>query len=162
MKFFRSILVAAALLFASSIGEVDAQSQALKSFAYVSSGCTTSPATLLVFDGAGHWKMGSGTDMAAPGAGSFPSGNFFVREVSLKVLSGSASTWVIIGHSGANGDWITGASTIGDPAQSIVFPSDAAPLFMAGASPLEYFDVHTSSCDGSISVAVKISTVPAP
>ena len=151
-----SFLLAAALFSTSLAQSSFAQTQALKSFAYASSGCTSTPSPLLTFNGTANWQMGVGSGMAGPGAGVFPTGNFYVRAVSITVVGGASTNWALIGHSGPNGDWTTGAVPPGQN-KKINFPADAAPLYTAG----EYFDAHVSACDG-ISILVSFWWVPAP
>ncbi|MGC2032945.1 MAG: hypothetical protein WA642_23215, partial [Steroidobacteraceae bacterium] len=129
----------------------------MKSFAYASGGCTNTPAALLTFGGSGAWQMGLGSGMAAPGSGTFPTGDFYVREISLSVIGGSPGNWAVIGHSGPNGDWVTGAVQPGQT-KTFRFFQDAAPLFTAG----EYFDAHIASCVSGMSILVVFSWVPAP
>jgi hypothetical protein len=125
-----------------------AQTQALKSFAYASTGCSGG----LMYFGS-NWAMGA--QWAQPGSGTFPSGDFWIRAVSLTYF-GSGNDWAIVGHSGPNGDWVTPPALPGHTIK-IVYPPDASPLFTAG----EYFDVH-SSCSSGADALVAIWYVPAP
>ena len=68
-------------------------------------------------------------EFAAPGAGRFPEGNFYLRRVAIAV----------VGHCGPNGDWVS-PMVVGTGHAEISFDADAAPLFAAG----EYFDLHAS------------------
>lgn len=144
----RSLLLAAGLLLGVS-APAFAQTQPLKSFGYQSASCTTTPdgATVLSFGATGFWKMGSGSDMALPGSAPFPSGNFFVRKIAVSVPPNGRQ--VVVGHSGPNGDLVTGFV---NPGESISFDffADAAPFFTIG----EYFDVHVNSCVGVPSAAL--------
>lgn len=116
--------------------------QPLKSFSFASAGCTSNPAPLLTFDSAGDWQM-DGVH-AKPGAGVFPIGNFYIRAVAVTYLgTGQPTDWVLVGHSGPNGDWTTGAVPTGH-GNFFSFAEDAAPFFTAG----EYLDAHVNACDG--------------
>jgi hypothetical protein len=113
----------------------------LKSFGYMS---LTLPCDgkdqLLAFDPNHNWKMAPG--FAAPGAGKFPDGNFYLRRVAIShAIQGDTggSSYAVIGHSGPNGDWVS-PMIVGTGNAQISFDADAAPLFSAG----EYFDLHAS------------------
>jgi hypothetical protein len=121
-------------------------SQALKSFAYATNGNSSG---FLLFGSTGGWQMGLGTGMVAPGSGSFPSGDFYVRAIAVTVPSGTAGNWALIGHSGPNGDWVTPPVLVGHT-EWFKYPDDAAPLFTAG----EYFDCHIATNDNSISALI--------
>lgn len=126
--------------------------QALKSFAYAATGTSSG---FLLFSSTGAWQMGLGTGMAAPGAGTFPTGNFYVRAIGITVPTGSAGNWVMIGHSGPNGDWMNPPVLAGQT-KWIRYPSDAAPLFTGG----EYFDAHIGSNDATLSALVGVWYTP--
>lgn len=128
----------------------------LKSFSYMSQTVTCDGGDqLLPFDKKGDWKMAPG--YAPPGAGEFPSGNFFVRVVTLShTIDGKvADSYAVVGHSGPNGDhispWMVGPGT-----QMIAYPEDAAPLFTAG----EYFDLHSRCMSGIHWATMQIWYVP--
>lgn len=133
--------------------------QALLSFAYGSCGPTNSPdgAPVLKFDNSGKWKMGLGTDMAAAGSGAFPTGNFYLRGLGVTVLGGAAGNWVMVGHSGPNGDW-TAPPVLPGRTDWFTYPEDAAPLFTAG----EYFDAHVAFSDSTIEALIGFWWTPAP
>jgi hypothetical protein len=151
----RSLWFAALIL--GFVQSAMAQSQPLKSFSYMSQRCTdVDGAPLLTFSKDGKWRMGLGADMAPPGAGIFPTGNFNLRRVGLTVMGGSVDDWALIGHSGPNGDWVSLAVPSGK-SEWMDFPSDASPLFSAG----EYFDAHVSNCNGT-HVLVSFWYVPVP
>jgi hypothetical protein len=113
----------------------------LKSFGYRS---LTVPCDgkdqLLPFDLKRDWKMAPG--FAAPGAGKFPEGNFYLRRVSIShAIEGDTggSSYAVIGHSGPNGDWVS-PMVVGTGHAELSFDADTAPLFTVG----EYFDLHAS------------------
>jgi hypothetical protein len=150
--------VLSVVFFFLSLSLACAQSQPLKSFAYASQGCTTTGgAPVLQFTSGGAWQMGLGSGMAPAGAGVFPAGNFYVRAIGITVNAGSNTNWVLVGHSGPNGDWMNSPVLPGKTVW-LRYPSDAAPLFTAG----EYFDAHVASCDGIIAAFISFWTVPAP
>lgn len=127
-----------------------AQTSALKSFAYQSDNCINN---FLYFSN--NWQINASNP---PGAGSFLTGNFWVRAISLAYFNnGGTNDWAVVGHSGPNGDWITPPAIAGRDTVTIVYPADTAPKFTAG----EYFDVHTGSCSGGEWGFVTIWYVPA-
>jgi hypothetical protein len=133
-----------------------AEPQVLRSFSYLSEGCTSVNGNLLLtFGKDGRWQMGGRPEQASPGAGSFPNGNFYIRAAQLFVMGGKPGDWAYLGHSGPNGDVIAGASFSGQNNPPIVYPADAAPLFIAG----EYLDVHPNTRE--ISAWVTIWYTPA-
>ena len=150
-------LATTALILAASAYESPSQSQntlaarptaktvPLKSFSYMSIPIECNGKDqLLPFDAEGHWKMAP--DQAKPGAGEFPSGNFYLRKVSLShSIEGEAGlgSYAVVGHSGPNGDWVS-PMIVGTGHAEISFDPDAAPLFTSG----EYFDLHTSCASG--------------
>ena len=146
MALVRSIFLGIFLSVAASTAL--AQTQALKSFAYASASCSDG---LFYFNG--NFELNSGN---TPGSGQFPIGNFYLRRVALTVIGGSSNDWAVVGHSGSNGDWVSGA-VIGGHDSIITYDQDAAPLFTAG----EYFDVH-ASCGSGQWVFVAFWYVPAP
>ncbi len=156
--------IAASLFYFLSITLVFAQAQILKSFGYASVSCTNTPATLLTFDGAAHWRMCSGTDpiigatCAAAGSGVFPTGNFWLRAVSVFYLDATAANWGVVGHGGSNGDWVS-AITPGNQSKTIVYPPDASPLFTNNIG--EYFDFHVLTCTNTSAIIAYWYT-PAP
>jgi hypothetical protein len=128
----------------------------LKSFSYMSQtvACNGDD-QLLPFDKKGDWKMAAG--YAPPGAGEFPSGNFYVRAVTVShAINGNiADSYAVVGHGGPNGDhvspWLMGPGT-----QMITYPEDAAPLFTAG----EYFDLHARCISGNHWATMQIWYIP--
>lgn len=85
---------------------------------------------------------------AAPGAGKFPSGAFFLRKVSIThSIDGvpGAGSYAVVGHSGPNGDWVS-PMIVGALGHALIsYDADAAPLFTPG----EYFDLHADCERGS-------------
>lgn len=110
----------------------------LKSFSYLSLGCRSDG--LMIFGPANEFRMG---DLyAQPGANFFPTGNFWVRAVSLMYMA-PPTYWALVGHGGPNGDVVSPA-TPGGTVQTISYPEDASPYFTLG----EYFDVHANCQPG--------------
>ena len=100
---------------------------------------------LLPFNTKGDWKMAPG--FAVPGAGEFPDGKFYLRQVSIThSIGGQAGdgSYAVVGHSGPNGDWVS-PMIVGSGQAEISYPQDAAPLFTPG----EYFDLHTNCARGN-------------
>lgn len=130
-------------LFLASLLPVHAETKTvtLKSFGYQSLMIRCDGKDqLLPFDAKRNWKMAPG--FAAPGAGKFPEGNFYLRRVAIShKIEGDAGgqSYAVIGHSGPNGDWVS-PMLAGSGHAEISFDVDAAPLFTAG----EYFDLHAS------------------
>jgi hypothetical protein len=129
------------LLFVASLSPSHAESNSipLKSFGYQSLTISCDGKDqLLPFDTNRNWKMAPG--FAAPGAGKFPEGNFYLRRVAIShAIFGDTGglSYAVIGHSGPNGDWVS-PMVVGNGHAEMSFDADAAPLFTAG----EYFDLH--------------------
>lgn len=121
----------------------------LKSFAYVSNGCSGG-----LFTFGSSFQINGSTP---PGSFIWPTGDFYIRKVSLTITNPSPNptAWAIVGHSGPNGDWIT-SPVFENETRVMPFSADAAPLFTAG----EYFDVH-GDCDGSTAI-LAVWWEPAP
>lgn len=147
VKSFVSTILAAMLVASPAVAQT--APAPLKTFAYGSTSCA---GQMLYFGSS--WQINFAN---RPGAGQFPLGNFWLRLVTVTVMGGTPNVdWVVIGHSGPNGDWVSSAVLSG---HSMVFsyPADAAPLFTAG----EYFDAHTSSCNGGLNALISFGWVPA-
>lgn len=152
MKSVLKFIVALAVIALAVSSHAQTAPTPLKSFAYASTGCSNG---FLTF-GTGSFQMGLGAGMAQPGSFYFPTGNFYIRKVSLTLIGGGATNWAIVGHSGPNGDWITKPAITGHDSL-MDYDIDAAPLFTAG----EFLDVHISFCDG-VSGLVAVWWEPAP
>jgi len=132
-----------AILFLTSLLPAHAESGTLplKSFSYQSLTVSCDGKDqLLPFDTTSNWKIAP--EFAAPGAGKFPEGNFYLRRVAIShAIQGDTGgmSYAVIGHSGPNGDWVSPV-VVGTGHAEISFDADAAPLFTAG----EYFDLHAS------------------
>lgn len=128
----------------------------VKTFAVASTGNLNGLAT---WDTAGQcFKIDSTIGPASGLAGLFPTGNAWIRSISLTVFGGNAGDWAIVGHSGPNGDWVTPpvvAGAAGHAEKMVTFDGDAAFFFAAG----EYLDVH---CHPEMHVIVWVSYVNAP
>ena len=131
------------ILFLASPLPADAESDTvpLKSFGYQSLTVSCDGKDqLLAFDTNRNWKMAPG--FAAPGAGKFPEGNFYLRRVAIShAIQGDTGglSYAVSGHSGPNGDWVS-PMVVGTGNAEMSFDADAAPLFTAG----EHFDLHAS------------------
>lgn len=134
------------LLFCSLIIASAAFAQTpLKSFSYESDGCSNG---LMLFYGQ-NYMIQPGNP---PGAGDFPQGAFWIRNVSLTFTSNDNTETAVVGHSGPNGDLLS-PFVIANQWGSISYPSDGAPLF----SPGEYLDVHVNSnCNNNESVSLVV------
>jgi hypothetical protein len=119
----------------------------LKSFAIVSTGISGG---LALWDGSTtNFKL---TNAIAMGAGQFPAGNAWIRGASVTLMGGASGDWAIIGHSGANGDWVTSrAVTNGTVGQASNIFDDAAAYYFTNG---EYFDVHMSGTTGYVIVKI--------
>jgi hypothetical protein len=109
---------------------------------------------LMPFDDNGHWQMAYG--FAAPGAGKFPQGSFWVRKVAIThwLQRPTQNSYAVVGHSGENGDWVS--PMIVGCGQAVTSYDGAAPLFTPG----EYFDVHACCHKGKHWVAVCFWWIP--
>jgi hypothetical protein len=128
--------------------QAGAQRQALKSFAYTSSGCTLVDGAAVLTFGNGQWKMGPGN--APPGAGVFPAKDFYIRAISVSYLgSAELSAWVEIGKFNGESDdsWLSPLTMTGKTT-SLTFPADAAPIFQMANRP--YLDAHVDRCSSNI------------
>jgi hypothetical protein len=114
---------------------------------------------LMPFAPRGDWKMAPG--FADPGAGTFPSGKFFLRRVTVThVITGTAGplAYAMVGHSGPNGDWISPMIVGNEQSAIISYDADAAPL----VTPGEYFDIHASCESGTHWATASFWYVPVP
>jgi hypothetical protein len=135
----------------------------LLSFSYTSTGCDRDSGLLLFGAAPGYKQMGVNLPTAQyPGSGVFPtpgvngaSGNFWVRQVSVTVSSGQPGNWVVVGHSGPNGDLISEYVLVGQT-KLTRYDADAAVLFTAG----EIFDAHVAFYDASIQASIRFSYIP--
>lgn len=117
----------------------------LKSFSYESDGCSNG---LMLFYGQ-NYMLQPGNP---PGAGEFPTGAFWIRNVSLTFTSDDKTETAVVGHWGPNGDLLS-PFVIANQWGSISYPSDGVPLF----SPGEYLDVHVNSnCNNNESVSLVV------
>ncbi len=137
------LLICLVLLLSAALSPAHAQSNSapLKSFGYQSLPIPCDGKDqLLPFDASRNWKMAPG--FAAPGAGAFPEGSFYLRRVAIShaILGDTGGlSYAVIGHSGPNGDWVS-PMVVGTGHAEISFDADAAPLFIAG----EYLDLHAA------------------
>jgi hypothetical protein len=131
--------------------------QPLLTFAYASSGeLLVGGAPMLNFYT--DWRMAPEHALPPDGDHPFPSVNFYVRKIGLTVLGGQPGNWVLIGHSGPNGDWMNTPCPSGQT-MYLNFDADAAPLFTQGVG--EYFDAHIGFLDPTLSLLVGFWYVPA-
>ncbi len=137
----------------------------LLSFAYESVGpCLVSGANMFLFTSPSGWKMGpgSGSDYAIPGSGAsiMPTASFYIRKIGVTTLGGTTGDWVLIGHSGPNGDWVT-PKVLPNQTFVIDFDATAAPLFTVGGTTPEYLDAHQGNPSTTMAASICFWWVPA-